>query len=336
MAESHDTERMSRPTTTVVVTVLAVAFAAVAFSGVAAANHDGDGNLTVDLPDPEDNEPGNRNASANFFLLNTEQFDTLRSIEAVYPDGVPSRCYNRDTRVFGIDRGNTYSGTRTDESAIPYASDTNRTRHTVYMEFYDSDSTQPSVNLDDGDQFVISVETCIWNPDEPGWYQIHATISGRTPDGDMDSVSTSSHYFYICNCDSEEEARSELGPPPSESTPTATATPTPTPTPTTTPTATVTPTPTPTPEESTPSPTREATTDQSTAEATAGRSTAEPTADGSTTETEQSTVEATAETAATEDSTGETPASADGSGFGPLAGLAALLATALVGLRRLR
>ena len=329
MVGSHDTERVSRLTTAVLVTALTVAFAAVAFSGVAAANHDGDGNFTVDLPDPEDNEPGNRNASANFFLLNTEQFDTLRSIEAAYPDGVPSRCYNRDTRVFGIDRGNTYSGTRTDESAIPYASDTNRTRHTVYMEFYDSDSTQPSVNLDDGDQFVISVETCIWNPDEPGWYQIHATISGRTPDGDMNSVSMSSHYFYICDCDSEEEARSELGPPPSESTSTATGTPTSTPTPTTTPTATVTSTPTPTssPEESTPSPTREA---------TAGQSTAEPTADGSTTETEQLTVEATTETAATEDSTGETPASADGSGFGPLTGLAALLAAVLVGLRRLR
>jgi len=293
---------------------VAVGVAVLAFSGAAAANHDGSGNFTVDLPDPEDHEPGNRNASANFFIVNTEQFDVLTDIEATYPEGVPSRCYNSDTRVFGIDRGNTYSGTGTDESAIPYAKDTDRTRHTVLMEFYNESDVEPSINLDDGDQFVVSVETCVWHPQDPGWYQLSGSITGRTTGGQMESVSFDSHYFYICECDNENEARSELGPPPSERTPTATATPTSTatatPTPTQTPTATATPTPTATPS-----------------------TTSTPTATPSTTEELTPTDAATAtrtSTATAEATDDQNPAEVtrtvnDGPGFGLIVGLIALV-----------
>ena len=228
MCDSDRSRLTNRLIELLMVAGVAVGVAVLAFSGAAAANHDGSGNFTVDLPDPEDHEPGNRNASANFFIVNTEQFDVLTDIEATYPEGVPSKCYNSDTRVFGIDRGNTYSGTGTDESAIPYAKDTDRTRHTVLMEFYNESDVEPSVNLDDGDQFVVSVETCVWHPQDPGWYQLSGSITGRTTGGQMESVSFDSHYFYICECDNENEARSKLGPPPSEGMPTATATPTPT------------------------------------------------------------------------------------------------------------
>lgn len=286
----------------VVVTVVVVALA-----GGAAANHGGDGNFTSDLPDPQDHEPGNRNASANFLMVNTKQFDTLLSIEATYPDGVPSRCYNSDTRVFGIDRGNDQSGTGTDESAIPYASDTERTRHTVLMEFYDRDSAMASTNLDAGDEFVVSVETCVWHPEEPGWYRMHTTITGRTPDDRKESVSYDSHYFYICDCESEQAARSKLGPPPSERTPTATpsttSTPAATPSPTRTPTATATRTPTP-----------ESTTERPTATVTA-----------SPTVTPTSTAGVTADPGPAE----ATPTAGSGSGFGLLAGLLALVGAGL-------
>lgn len=311
MADIETSRRTYRSATAFLVAGVVITIAVVAFSGGVAANHDGDGNFSNDLPDAEDHDPGNQNASANFLIVNTKQFDTLLSIEATYPDGVPSKCYNGDTRVFGIDRDNDAAGTGTDESAIPYASDTERTKRTVLMEFYDRDSAMASTNLDDGDEFVVSVETCIWNPEKPGWYQMQATITGRTPDGDEKSVSFDSHYFYICDCDSEQEAYSKLGAPPSERTSTPTPTPTETATATPTPTATATPTPT------------------ATATATA---TSETTATDVATATRTATPEPTDE----ESSARTTPTAGSGSGFGPLAALVASSATIGLWLRRLR
>jgi hypothetical protein len=318
MVDTDNPKRKHRTAEILLVVGLVVVVGLVAFVGGAAANHDGDGDFTVELPDSEDHEPGNRNASANFLIENTKQFDVLTDIEATYPDGVPSRCYNGDTRVFGIDRGSTYSGTGTDESAIPYASDTERTKHTVLMEFYKEEDTEPSIHLDAGDEFVVSVETCVWHPEEPGWYQLQATIMGRTPADEMESVSFASHYFYVCNCENEQEAREQLGPPPNERppTPTTTATATPTVTPTATSTATATPTatltatatPEPTAEQSTPTPTLAAT---------------EPPT-------------STAQRTATRSGSRATPTAGDGPGFGVMATLAALVGVGIGSLRRLR
>jgi len=320
MVDSDRSKEVHRVATVVLVASLASAVGAVAFSGGAIADHDGTGNFTVNLPDAEDHQPGNRNASADILIVNTKKFDVLTDIELVYPDGVPSRCYNRDTRVFGIDRDNDQPGVGTDESAIPYASDTERTRHTVLLEFYDSDSVEPSIDLDDGDQFVVSVETCIWHPEEPGWYRVQTTITGRTPSGSKASVSSDSHYFYVCDCDSEREAREKLGPPPNgtETTPTAMPTATPTPTPSETATMTMgSPTPTKTALVTTTStPTGTVRADQSTSEAT-------PTT-------------ATADRTVTPTPSEETPAAGSSSGFGVLVALATLVGTGLVALRSLR
>jgi PGF-CTERM protein len=67
---------------------------------------------------------------------------------------------------------------------------------------------------------------CLQYTDEPGWYRIDGFLNGTVADNGRNeqpsenakdiSTYVGSTWFYICDCESDEEAREELGQPPGE------------------------------------------------------------------------------------------------------------------------
>ncbi|QLD85731.1 hypothetical protein HWV23_08330 [Natronomonas halophila] len=248
-----------------VIAVVAVALLAAVAATPAAANHGTDsGNYTVVLPHDSDHLPGNQNeANASIRNFSTagdrfdeegapEGFETFDYLEVRNEAIDWSNCGSANTAVFGLDRGNNNSGTKTDTDLLEHMKNSNFHEDGIDVTFYnESDFGGNPTYLNPDDQ-IISVQgagssggPCFTMPSDPGWYQIKGMVRGTTADGETLKVQANSHYFPICEgCHDNETAYEKLGPPPSQRSGSQ-ETPTPTPTPTPTATATATPTPTP-------------------------------------------------------------------------------------------
>jgi PGF-CTERM protein len=334
----------------------------VAFFAVtpAAASHDGNGaNYTVILPEKSDHLPGDQNAE-NASIIHSavgsdafddaapngfETFDRLK-IQSQAVDF--SACGSENTAVFGVDRGNNNSGTRTDTDLLKHMKNSHFRENSLEVIFYtESDFGGDPTYLNPEDAIMAvqgagsSAGPCYTMPSEPGWYQITGILEGTTADGETVTVNAESHYFPICEgCHDEETAREKLGPKPSAegsggetttetATPTATATPTPSGTDDATATATATSTPTAT----------------ATAAATATATEAPDSGDGENSGSDEDSnqnggdggtdgTESADNTGGDSDDFVGTPTPAEGPGFGAGLALAALLGTALLVRRR--
>jgi PGF-CTERM protein len=300
-------------------------------------------------------QPGLEDGDMENYGVPPRGFEKVDFVRVTWVDGGFAGCGASNAEVFGIDRGNDDPGTETDESLFASIKSTKVNEDVFEADFYDEgDFGGNPPTFYEGDELVGKTTGCIDTPDEPGWYQVSSTIASK--DGNFEARS---HYFYICDCSNEQEAREQLGPPPSEDTPTPTATAESTPTATETAESTPTPEPTPTrtpPEDGTPFPSPTPTaTPTATAESTAssGSATAAETATSVGADEDRSggpdgasdggDAGGSAAAAGTPSPTPpedwaavvqQSPTAAEGPGFGAIAGLAGVLASALLLRRR--
>lgn len=297
--------------------------------GLAAAGHQPAGtNFTYTPLDPPDREPGAEDVRVGTIgqaadAVGTD-FETLLEVRSVYEAGSWEGCGPTSSEVFGIDRDGDNRPYEVDETLTDNVKRFSAGEDVFVAEFYDEDDFGQSTHLNADDR-VFSVIECPNNPAEPGWYQIdNASVTGRTPSGEVRTFSDPSHYFWICDCADEATARERLGPKPSAATPTPTATPT-----------AATSTPEPTDFEPTATPGRAATaTATPTAGATGGDGTTAPaTPAGTATATGRASP-----TRAPDDWADywTTPTVASGPGFGPLLAVGSLLAVGVLAHRRRR
>jgi len=323
-----------------VAAALGVAGLLAATASPAAADHGGKSNYTVI---PYDRGPGTQDATYQQHATAPMTFEYLDYIGATWHAGGFTGCGATNTEVFGIDRGDTHSGTRVDEDLTQYVEEADVGEDRFEANFYEEDDAiGTSTSLREGDEFVSVVTDCFDNPDAPGWYQIHSDIGGTAPNGTYIEATDVSHYFYVCECENEREAREQLGPPPSESTPTTTPTATAEPTPTRTPPEEGTPLPSPT---STPTPARTTATVTDATDA-AGEAVATATESGGSrdggSETDSDDGNGSSSASASTPSptpenwsnyTRQTPTVGRGPGLGPTVAVAALAAVALLAAR---
>ncbi|MFT4884298.1 MAG: PGF-CTERM protein [Natronomonas sp.] len=340
----------------IVVAALAVTLLAAVAAAPAAANHGSDaGNYTVVLPHDSDHLPGDQN-EANASIQNFSQagerfeqegapegFETLEYLEVRNEAMDWSNCDSPNTAVFGIDRGNNNSGTKTDTDLLQHMKNSNFHEDGIEVIFYEESDLGGDPTYINPEDAIISVQgagssdgPCFTMPKEPGWYQIHGMIEGTTYDGETVQVEANSHYFPICEgCHDNETAYEKLGPPPSQQTSGGDSTPTPTPTATATPTPTPddggdsgsdggdsTPTPTPT---ATPTPTPD---DGGDSGSDGGGS------DGGDDSNDGASSNDDGAAGSNDDGIDGTPTPGDGPGFGAIAALAALLGSTLLARRR--
>ena len=347
----------------VTATVAGVAVLAALGSPVAADGHTKataddyteEANFTVSFPYATDHYPGSRNqqnGTAEYYATGAEAVRAETDEEGVYMDYVIidadwmdySNCDIPNVAVFGLDRGSNNSGTKIDEDLVQKQKNTNFRGDGITIEFYDwsdfagdppyaTPKSQIVARLGQGSQSG----SCLTLTDEPGWYQVQGFINGTAADNGRGTepsedagkagINAKSNYLYVCECDSRAEAEEQLGPAPgsdgndgSDPTPTPTATPESTPTPTAAPDDT--PTPTQAPEE-TPPPTDA--NDMPTPTEPPEETTAPTATDANTGNNGDSARNA---------NTGMTPTAGAGPGFGSLAALLSLLASALYVQRR--
>ncbi|WP_178916897.1 PGF-CTERM sorting domain-containing protein [Natronomonas gomsonensis] len=337
------------------VAVLATLTTPVAADGHTKAEADDyteEANFTVNFPYTTDHYPGDQNqenGSIEYFATGAEAVRAETDEEGVYMDFVIidadwidySACDIPNTAVFGIDRGSNLSGTQIDEDLVQKQKNTNFRDDGITIDFYDwSDFAGDPPYATPRSQIVAAQGagsqdgTCLTVTSEPGWYQVQGFINGTaadngrgtepSEDANKAGINAKSNYLYVCECDSRAEAEEQLGPAPGSGGTDPTPTPEPTETTESTPTPTAAPddTPTPTePPEETPPPTD---------------------ANDMPTPTEPPE-ETTASTATDANgggggggnaNTGMTPTAGDGTGFGSLAALLSLLASALYLQRR--
>jgi PGF-CTERM protein len=344
---------MRRPHLTGAATVALLLLVGVAAFGAvtpAAASHVEDGaNYTVILPEKSDHLPGDQNQQ-NASIIHSAAggdafsdtapngFETFDRLE-IRSDAVDfSACSSPNTAVFGVDRGNNNSGTKTDTDLLKHMKNSNFRENSLEVIFYSESDFGGNPTYLNPEDAIIAVQgagssggPCYTMPSDPGWYQITGTLEGTTENGESVTVNAVSHYFAICEgCHDEETAREKLGPRPSSESSADPATPTPTPT------ATATATPTPDGSEATE-------TEASTATATAApTATAEPTDDSDGNDggdtgggTNGGGANGGADTQNDDDpGIQQTPTPGEGPGFGAIVGLLALLASGLLVRRR--
>jgi PGF-CTERM protein len=342
---------MRRPHLTGAATVALLLLVGVAAFGAvtpAAASHVENGaNYTVILPEKSDHLPGDQNQE-NASIIHSAAggdafsdtapngFETFDRLE-IRSDAVDfSACSSPNTAVFGVDRGNNNSGTKTDTDLLKHMKDSNFREDSLEVIFYSESDFGGDPTYLNPEDAIIAVQgagssggPCYTMPSDPGWYQITGTLEGTTENGDTVTIDAVSHYFAICEgCHDEATAREKLGPRPSSESSADPATATPTPTPTATATAT------PTPEGN------EATeTEAATATATAApTATAEPADNDDGNDGGGSTGGGANGGADTQDGNDDriqqTPTPGEGPGFGAIIGLLALLASGLLVRRR--
>ena len=344
-----------------VVAVFATFTAPVAADGHTKAEADDyteEANFSVNFPHATDHYPGDQNeqnGSIEYFATGADAVRAETDEEGVYMDFVIidadwidySACDIPNTAVFGIDRGNNLSGTQIDEDLVQKQKNTDFRDDGITIDFYDwSDFAGDPPYATPQSQIVAAQGagsqdgTCLTVTSEPGWYQVQGFINGTAADNGRGTepsedatragINAKSNYLYVCECDSRAEAEEQLGPAPGSGDDSGTE-PTPTPEPTATPEST--PTPTEAPEE-TPTPTEPP------------EETPPPT-DANDMPTPTEPPEETAAPTATDANngggggggggnanTGMTPTAGPGSGFGSLAALLSLLASALYLQRR--
>lgn len=314
----------------VIVVIAALGVMTIAAVGPVAGNHGDDGgNYTVVLPDDTDHLPGDQNkenasmqnfaAAGNRFEIDgaPNGFETLDFLKTGSQEIDYSQCGSSNTAVFGIDRGNNNSGTKTDVDLLQHMKKSEFKENGIEVTFYGEEDTFGDPTHTNPEDAIIAVQgagssggPCFTMPSEPGWYQVSGYIEGTTEDGETVRVQSNSHYFPICDgCHDEEYAYEELGSPPGtdegdnsdEATPTATAAPD-------------------EDDETTPTATLESDADESDSEEADDEEADDPAADGSDDE----------DTGATN----QTPTPGDGPGFGALAALFALFVSTVLVHRR--
>jgi hypothetical protein len=182
---------------------------------VGASHGASDADYTVEPVD--DRRPGATDVTYGQIVVGTADvsYRTFERMTAIYEEGSWEGCGPSQSEVFGIDRGNTYDDYGTDDDLETHTKTFSADEDVFQAEFYGEDDFGSTIGLQDGDA-VVSVASCIDNPDEPGWYQITGSTTGVTESGERKTVEGESHYFWICECADETEARETLGPPPSE------------------------------------------------------------------------------------------------------------------------
>jgi hypothetical protein len=357
-----------RQETHIAVGALALVSAAVVLGvllgpGVAEAGHGSSANFTFEPVDaPADRKPGIDDASYKQWAHSNVNIKSVDYFIIQWDDGDLSGCSSSDVQTLAIDRGDDQSGMGNDEGLLQYVEDSTRKEHRVVVDFYDDDDIYDSTHLNKTDEIVAHQTDCYGNPDDPGWYQITATINGTGWNGQPVTSTVDSHYFWICDCQNEQEARERLGPPPSEQndgsatspTPTPSATATSTPVPTTATSSPVPTTTTSTPVSTTATSTSVSTTDPSPtpsatrtpasesntapASSTAATSTPVPTTDSGSTPSATRAQSGQAEGGSGGSETGaggaSTPTVANGPGFGMVAAICALIGTIFIQSRR--
>lgn len=318
--------------------VLLVAVGTLVFVGGMSgqASHGGHATNYTIVPQesPDDRRPGAGNASYVHSVTFDESDDgggepnESLSIEtmAIRWDGQDTSlkaCTSGDIDLLGIDRRNDDPGTSVD---VHLSQDEVATRHGRNLTYLTLTETA-TIRYDVADQLVLVHADCYENPHDPAVTRFYWYVNGTTPDGEGVSLVSEPHHVYNCDCESRSEGIDRLGPPSDQYDPPER---TPMPTPTgaaahsSSPTATVTAT-----------PTRETT---ATVEVTptvhvdhpATVTAAEtPTPDTSGSPTPSRTV-SSGET----DSTRGSVTTTSGTGFGLLAGLAAVVWVAIAGSRR--
>ncbi|QLD89519.1 PGF-CTERM sorting domain-containing protein [Natronomonas salina] len=324
----------------------------------------------VNFPNPSDHYPGDQNpegGSIEYFASGADAFRQQDAEEGVYIDRIVvhaeyegedwidySACSTDNTESFGIDRGNDNDGTEYDEGLVQRQKQVDFRDDGIDIQFYkwgDLGGDPPYMAPEDA---IVASQgegsaggPCLTLTNEPGWYRIAAYLQGTVADngpdqqpsdsaGEVSLELNSNNYLYVCECDSEEEAREQLGAPPNERSG-GQETPEPT---ETDPGGDETPEPTQTDTggDETPAPTQSGggdATPEPTQENTGGDETAEPTQNnngGDGGQTSQGGDDTTGGNGG--DDTDRTPTPGDGPGFGALAALLALLASALIALRR--
>lgn len=202
---------------------LLVAAGTMSVGSVGAAHGPDAAEFTVEPID--DRTPGATNVEYGMRVVGGAgiDFETLRRTRAVFEAGSWASCSPGDAGEFGIDRGSTHEGYRTDEGLQENVKTFSAGEDVFETEYNGEEDFGPSTHLDDGDE-LVSVAKCPDNPDKPGWYQMTGSSTGITESGERVTYGGDSHYFWICECENDAEAREELGRPPSDSTPTATPT----------------------------------------------------------------------------------------------------------------
>ncbi|WP_255152526.1 PGF-CTERM sorting domain-containing protein [Halorarius halobius] len=290
---------------------------------------------------PVDHSPGTTGGSFEVYASGLSENIAAHWVVLEVPDFGVSSCTASDASAFGIDRGNDGAGTETDKSLLTAYQSYTSNETGFFIEFYRKEALAGEpVNATIDDQVVARQDGCVTNPSEPGWYRADGFISGSTKfDTRTDyKIFAASQYTYVCDCESRQQAVETLGPPPNADG--GTPTPTPASTATATPTATATATPSGSTPTATPEPT--ATAGQATPTATAGgnpddgrtaRQTT-PTATAASNPDADRTATARRTAAPRETAVPTTPTIAEGPGFTAGLALVALLAAALVAVRR--
>jgi len=177
---------------------------AAASTTAAADQHDPDGaptydtaegetNVMVTVPDRTDHDPGDRNddnASIEASITAEATFADVAAEESLWLDSLVVRAHwidfgechgSRNTEVIGIDRGNTDSGTGTDESLLEHRISTEYVSDGVAFEFYHWDSGgmiggDPAY-LASGEAVVLAIGQgstdgpCLTMTEDLGWYR---------------------------------------------------------------------------------------------------------------------------------------------------------------------
>jgi PGF-CTERM protein len=335
--------------------VATVAVLGAAVSPVAADQHTYDeapdltekADFTINFPFPRDHYPGDmneENGSIEYYASGADAYREVGAEEGIWADTIVisadwidySACSTDNTKTFGVDRGNNNSGTETDEGLLEHRYDDNFRDDGLDVYFYDWEQFAGDPPYLAPEDAIVAAQgagsdsgPCLTLTSEPGWYQMQGFLNGTIANGDCTEegnadcepenkewvgVKLKTNYMYVCECDDAQEARDELGDPPNESN-------TPTPTETSTGTDERTPTDTEGGDDPTPTPTEGG---------------GDPTATPTGTQGGGGTVQATATQANNNNDGGGalTPTADEAPGFGPVAALLALLATALLANRR--
>jgi PGF-CTERM protein len=136
-----------------------------------------------------------------------------------------SGCSATDATAFGIDRGSSYSGSKTDDSLLASYEDFDSKEDKITITYWNESQVEnqlaaSTMTMRVEDQFVGVLSDCNTNPSTPGWYQAHGWMNGSTTASDETETNFANmdytNYVYICDCENEDEAREQLGPPPKE------------------------------------------------------------------------------------------------------------------------
>ncbi|WP_254839004.1 PGF-CTERM sorting domain-containing protein [Natronomonas marina] len=331
-------------------------------------------NFTVTLPMRTDHYPGNHpvhsgqngyNASIEYNAVGAQALREVGAEEGAFIDNIIleadwidySNCdVTQNTKVFGLDYGNNDSGTQIDEDLIQSRKSSTLAEGGLTIDFYDWGDLGGDPPYAAPEDAIVAAQgagsndgPCLKMTSEPGWYQIQGFINGTEADNGPDQepseeankagILADSNYIYICECDSEAAARETLGPPPNEAGSggeSGGATPTPTPsgngaTPTPTESgATPTPTATQVPDTSTPTATQAPSTPTQTRVRATGTDESAPGGGGSQATRTRGNVGGDGAGGAVRN----TPTISEAPGFTPVVALVALLAVALLVVRR--